>query len=158
MGIDAGQLRTLVVRPALKEIGLHTPAAENLVMGTAAQESNLRYIHQVKGPALGLFQMEPATYKDIWARWLSGHPDIAEKLRQLAGQPDSGVPDPEVMVWNLKFAAAMCRVFYRRIAEPLPQAGDVAGMASYWKRYYNTSLGKGKPEQFAKNYSLVDVA
>lgn len=155
MGLDANQLRQLVVRPALEEIGLWSRAAENLVMGTAAQESNLRFIHQVKGPAVGLFQIEPATYRDIWTNWLPGQGDLAEKLRAIAGQPDSGVPDVEIMTWNLKYAAAMCRVFYRRLKAPLPHEDDVEGLAAYWKRHYNTSAGKGTTAQFTRNFSLV---
>lgn len=152
MGLDPKQLRELVVRPALEEIGLHSVAAEELVLGTAAQESKLKYLHQVKGPALGLFQMEPATYRDIWKNWLPGHLDIEYKLSDMLGTARGVTPDPATMVYNLKFAAAMCRVFYRRVRAPLPLAGDVLGMAEYWKQYYNTHLGKGRPGQFVQAY------
>lgn len=160
MGIDAGQLRELVIRPALKEIGLWSQAAEELVLGTAAHESHCgRYLHQVKGPALGIFQMEPATYKDIWERWLPGQGELADDLIRIGslGSPPYGVPLADVMVFNLMFAAAMCRVFYRRIKAPLPPAGDLAGQAAYWKRYYNTELGKGRPEQYVKAWTTLVV-
>jgi hypothetical protein len=49
---------------------------------------------------------------------------------------------------NHFYAAAMCRVFYLRVPERLPQADDSAAMARYWKRYYNTHLGKGTVEGF----------
>ena len=154
MGIEPTQLRILVVRPALKAIDLWSQAAENLVMGTAAQESNLRYLHQVKGPAVGLFQIEPATYADIWNRYLNDQPVLATKLRKLAGVTE-GIPDVNLMAGNLYFAAAMCRVFYRRLAAPLPAADDVAALGGYWKKYYNTVKGKGTVAQFVKNWPLV---
>lgn len=154
MGIDATQLRMLVVRPALEAIGLWSRAAENLVMGTAAQESNLRYIHQVKGPAVGLFQIEPATYRSIWVDYLPKFPELAAKLRKLAGVADD-VPDVNLMAGNLYFAAAMCRVFYRRLPVPLPLEDDVEGLAAYWKKYYNTTAGRGTTAQYIKNSSLV---
>ncbi len=158
MGINANQLRQLVVRPALKAIGLWSEAAENLVMGTAAQESGLTHIHQLgAGPAVGLFQMEPATYHDIWNRWLAGQPEIRKKLLKIAGLPEDSIGEPDVnlMAGNLYFAAAMCRIFYRRIQAPLPAADDVPGLAAYWKKYYNTAKGKGTPQQFVSNWSLV---
>jgi len=34
----------------------------------------------------------------------------------------------------------------------LPQAGDLAAMAAYWKKFYNTPLGAGKPEQFVAKW------
>ena len=49
MPLNAQQLRTLVVRPALQAIGAWSPAAENLVMGTAGQESRLTHLHQLGG-------------------------------------------------------------------------------------------------------------
>lgn len=156
MGLNATHLRQLVVRPALHAVGLWSRAAENLVMGTAAQESSLEHLHQLKGPAVGLFQIEPATYNDIWRRWLPGRPERA-KLLALVGLPADydGVPDVKLMHGNLFFAAAMCRIFYRRIRAPLPADTDVEGLAAYWKRYYNTHLGKGTTAQFMRNYAAV---
>lgn len=60
--MNGKQFRIEIVRPALVTIDLYSDAAENLVMGTAAQESHLDYVKQSgNGPALSLFQMEPAT-------------------------------------------------------------------------------------------------
>lgn len=49
----------------------------------------------------------------------------------------------------------MCRLLYRRIKEPLPHERDVLGMARYWKRYYNTSLGKGSVEVAMKSFEVA---
>lgn len=52
-----------VVRPVLRVMSAWSQPAEDLVMGTAAQESRLTYLRQLGGgPALGLWQMEPATH------------------------------------------------------------------------------------------------
>jgi hypothetical protein len=73
--IDPRQFRALIVRPALESINLWSQQAEDLVMGTAAQESRLIYLRQLgNGPALGLFQMEPATHNDIWVNFLRWKP------------------------------------------------------------------------------------
>lgn len=153
-GLDPRQLRDLVVAPALAHVGLYSLAAEQLVMGTAAQESRLRFIKQTGGgPALGLWQMEPATERDLWDNYLAYQPDLAAGLRKLLGDWPS--PRTEALVGNLYYAAAMCRVHYRRVKAPLPAAGDVEAMARYWKNFYNTALGKGRPEEFVANWRLV---
>jgi hypothetical protein len=149
--VDARQLRIHVVRPVLQSVSLWSPAAEELVLGTAAQESDgFRYIKQLGGgPALGLWQIEPATSRDIWDHWLAHRPGLAELV---AGYIAPGHGREDQLVWNLALGAAMCRVFYRRFSAPLPAADDVEGQAAYWKRLYNTHLGKGRPEEYVEHY------
>lgn len=151
MGIDAHQLRTLVVAPAIRRIGLYSKAAENLLMGTAAQESHLgTYLHQLgKGPAKGIFQMEPATHADIWVNYLRYKRPLADELRLMAGMQ---TPTPETMIGNLYYAAAMARVHYLRVEEPLPKAENPYDLGEYWKEFYNTHQGRGTVEEFVANY------
>ena len=152
--INATQLRELIVRPALKLIGLHSLAAENLVMGTAAQESHLEYLKQLGGgPALGLFQVEPFTYDDYWENFVDDREDLRDSI--LAAIRTTGEPQPDRVIWDLRYAAIMCRIHYRRIPKPLPEAGDVWAMAAYWKRYYNTVHGAGTEQEFVDNYRRV---
>lgn len=147
--IDVEQFRTLVVRPALKVIDLHSDAAEELVLGTALQESHLTYLKQLgTGPALGLFQMEPATHYDLWANYLKYNPELARKVAQLAHYKEA-----RSMITDLLYSAAMCRVHYRRVKAALPAAGDIEGQAAYWKKYYNTPLGAGTEAQYIHNWN-----
>ncbi|KZC99678.1 MULTISPECIES: hypothetical protein [unclassified Thalassospira] len=149
--IDASQLRLAVIRPVLKEAGVWSQAAENLVLGTAAQESCCgKYLVQLKGgPARGIFQMEPRTLDDIYDNYLSYRDDLRGTVDAwLIGAIDKA----ENLTVNLAYAALMCRVHYLRRAEPLPKADDVRGMAVYWKRYYNTVHGKGTEQEFVENY------
>lgn len=153
--INALQLRREIVRPVLEHLWLWSQAAENLVMGTAAQESRMgTYLKQIAGPAVGIFQMEPFTHDDLWKTILKNQPQLAERVRQVE-LPGWYQDDAREMAGNLYYAAAMCRVFYRRIKEPLPDADDIPGLARYWKRYYNTHMGKGTEVEFIRNYQLV---
>jgi len=150
------QFRTRVVRPVLQAIGAYSPAAENLVLGTALQESNLHYLVQLgDGPARGLYQMEPATHDDIWRNYLAYREEMRERvLSFLVGGRDRA----EQLVWNLGYATAMCRVHYMRVPAPLPDAADIRGLAVYWKQHYNTPLGKGTPEEFAEKFEKAGLA
>ena len=59
--MDPKQLKELIER-VLRKVNLYSDAAVDLLMLTAAQESACgKYIRQLgNGPALGIFQMEPA--------------------------------------------------------------------------------------------------
>lgn len=143
------QLRKLVnetlmeLDPVIK----YSMEAENLMMGTIAQESHLAiYIEQLRGPALGICQMEPATHDDIWANWLEYKKEIFNKIVLLTTQG----PNADEMRWNLKYAIAMCRVFYLRKPGAIPFG--IQGQAEYWKKHYNTYLGAGTVEEYVRNY------
>jgi hypothetical protein len=143
-GLYAPHLLELAVRPALQIIGGGT-AAEQLVMGTAAVESNLIWLKQHgTGPALGLWQMEPFTFHDLTNRLTDA------QFNTLMSLSTHNRAEPDELAWNLRFGAAMCRIKYRDDPRPLPQAGDIQGMAATWKRCYNSHLGAGKPEDFIR--------
>lgn len=147
--IDIVQFRDIVIVPALKSVALHSEAAVELLLGTALQESRLQYLKQLgTGPALGLFQMEPATHDDIWTNYLAYRPELAARVARLAHVRNAGA-----LATDLLYAAAMCRVFYRRIKDPLPAAGDVPGQAAYWKEHYNTYLGAGTEDEYIENWN-----
>ncbi len=151
MGIDPKQLTDLIIRPTLQRLGLWSDAAEELVLGTAIQESSLQYLQQLGGgPALGLWQMERATHDDIWQNFLH----FRTKLGLNVLGPYSK-PDPTRLVWDLAYACALCRIHYLRSPSALPVAGDTNGQAVYWKQFYNTPLGAGTVEQYTANWHRV---
>jgi hypothetical protein len=150
----ARDVLTNTIRPALNLLGEGAGglAAEQLVLGTGIQESLLTNRQQIGGgPALGLFQMEAATHDDCWQNYLSFRKALANKVR-LTLDPGQ-TPTAEIMRLNDRYAAAMCRVRYMRLSEPLPVASDIHAMANYWKQYYNTPLGAGTPEEFEEKWS-----
>ena len=46
----------------------------------------------------------------------------------------------------------MARLHYRRRSEPLPQHTDIEAIWEYYKKYYNTHLGKAEKEESIKHY------
>jgi len=153
-GIDPKQLLELVIQPVLSAIGLNGHSAQQLVLGTAAVESGLTYIRQLgKGPALGLWQMEPATYSSLWHDMLDKRPGLKHAVLGLG--PYLNPPAPARLISDLALGAAMCRVRYLWDPHPLPEAGDIRGLAETWKRAYNTRLGAGTPEHFVRAWQRL---
>lgn len=154
--IDRKQFREIVIDPTLEELGLYSIAASELMLGTALQESRLTYIVQLDGDAnffddgLGVYQTERKTIEDIWKNWLRYRIEFSEKVLSICNYKKQ--PDPSEVVWNLRYATVMARLHYRRVAEPLPPAGDLQGQAAYWKKHYNRG-GKGSVMQYVDNWS-----
>jgi len=130
-GLDVEQFRTIVVRPTLRFLDPEIPyseAAELLMVGTAMQESRLRFLDQLTpgpGPAYGLFQMEARTHADH-IRWLDRpeNAGLRAKVEMLLGDK----PDRLLQLrTNLAYACAMSRVHYWRVREGLPEAADARG-------------------------------
>lgn len=147
--MNINHFRIYVLRPTLEQLKLWSPSAEMLLLGTALAESdNLCYLHQLgKGPALGLYQMEPRTHDDIWDNFLSFRKGLRRDVLGLMA------PIPEAhqqLMTNLAYATAMARVHYLRKQEPLPAPEDLRELAHYWKTHYNTHLGKGNANTFVR--------
>lgn len=154
LGVNKQQFRDLITNTLKKAsangANLYSEAAVELLMLTAAQESHLgEYIRQIKGPARGMFQMEPATEADLWNNYIRYKPELAGAIKSITGV--SG-PDPDAMESDLAYQILMSRILYLRKPEALPVAGDITGMATYWKKHYNTMLGAGTAAEAAQNY------
>ena len=137
------------IESTLKPLGLYSPEAEELLCATCAQESLLgTYRVQVNGPAVGVFQMEPEDYNDIWTNYLKYNFQLSVQLSALA-EGNVGV---QQLVTNDPLAIAMARIHYLRAPEPLPAATDLAGLWQLYKLRYNTPQGAATQQQFYGNY------
>jgi len=131
--------REKIIDPVIKEMGLYSIEASDLLLGTAIYESKLIYQHQIKGPAVGLFQMEPATFNDLFENYLVFQ---TSKQTQLNKYAELGLePRSPLNLYNPRHATAACRLQYYRDADKIPSDAD--GQARYYKRVWNTDGGKG---------------
>ena len=166
MAINTDHLRLHIVRPTLEYLNLWSQSAEDLLLGTAAQESAMgTFLVQLNGPALGIYQMEPKTWKDIYENYLNYREPFREKVDTLRLQFWTDPLNKDGLhqiLGNLYYATALARVHYLRVPEALPIKGEnlegeahadyILSLARYWKRYYNTPLGRGTEEEFIDNY------
>src|SRR6185369_5669757 len=114
MGINASQLREFIISPVLAKFGAgwdNSRAVELLVLTAATESKGGTYLKQIRGCALGIYQMEPATYDDIWDNFLIGENyRMARLLLNACGLKDR--PAAECMMHNLYFATGMARLHY----------------------------------------------
>lgn len=152
MPIDKNQLRRLI-REVLSAVDLWSPEAEELLMLTSATESHLgTYLFQKSGPAVGIFQVELNTYRDILNNYLVYHKDLRTKIEGVVKSP---LEDANTLRYNLAAQIIFARLVYLRAPTPIPK--DLGSMAKYYKKHFNTPLGRATPEMAIADYKrLVD--
>ena len=138
MSICKNQLRDLIVRTLVKVPEFYSDEAVEILMMTAAAESDLgTYLTQVEGPALGLMQVEPETMRDNYGRFLYFRDRLKEDIRLACGVDKF---DEDALEYNMAFNILMARLKYWRSPGPLPS--DLEGMAKYHEKYYTQEYYK----------------
>jgi len=132
--------RKYVIAPVLDHLATYNPAmntrqAYTLMLGTALQESGLQDMKQINGDAVSFFQIEPATFDDVFFRYLQTAPHLLNLVMDFKF-PHTGAW--EQVAGNQHLACAVARCKYWMASEPLPT--NIEGLAMYWKRNYNTML------------------
>ncbi|MBL4613611.1 MAG: hypothetical protein JKY27_01880 [Magnetovibrio sp.] len=160
--LDIQQFRDFVVQPVLLELGewnatMNSQAAQNLLVGTAIQESHVTYLKQLGGgPALGVMQIEPATHDDVWTNYLAYRNDLAKVVLGFAAGDSH---DADQMPWNMGYGVAMARLIFWRQSDPMPtDANDLQALGQYWKDHYNTINGAGTVDEWVENYTKYATA
>ncbi|MCY1427337.1 hypothetical protein D9M71_431780 [compost metagenome] len=129
----------------------NSPSARQLLLATFGQESHAgEYIKQVKGPALGIAQMEPATIADLYKNFATG--SKKDTLYYFLSPAEIERPELIGVVGNLHYATALARMNYRRFPGSLPVMNDRAGMWAYYKKYWNSTLGAATEKDFNANW------
>lgn len=127
-----------------------------LLLGTCATESDFgKYRKQIKGPARGIFQIEPFTGCDLIDRVLksSKYKHVYDWVLScmLHYTPGNKTILGNCLTHNDELSIILCRTKYLTDKKPIPQT--LEGIAKTWKRVYNTHLGKGKVDDFIIKYN-----
>ncbi|MCL6269401.1 hypothetical protein M3P05_05500 [Sansalvadorimonas sp. 2012CJ34-2] len=130
---EEGRQCQIMIRGAFEKYNL--PASESaiqlLCMIAAHESGGFRYNKQVNGSALSIFQVEPPSYHEVVAYGCSkGYLNNQDNLSE------------QRLLFDPTYAAAIARIFFLRFVEPIPDKGDIEGLAKYAKHYWNTNRGK----------------
>ena len=163
--MNAQQLHDHIIKPTLEYMGgnYYSKDAAFLLLCTSAIESNCgEYIKQIGGPALGIWQMEPATHSDINMNCDA----LADEDSPTRAKQDSLYMPYNIeigiggMINNPMYACFMARLKYSMDKAPLPDRNDIKAVYEYYKRIYNTPLGASTYEKFLsslENNRINDV-
>jgi hypothetical protein len=154
MGIYANDLREWIIKPALLGLGEYSEVAENLLLGTAAQESLLGshcYCAQTKG--LGLYRITAEKHRELWDTYLVQFPDLASLQRGLASQQQF-LKDPHgELMNNLIYTTGMAWMIYRRAAIETGKSLDLSTLAQLWALHFdNGTDALRNADEFVQTY------
>jgi hypothetical protein len=126
-----------------------------IMMGTAATETHLgrdfrqlKYSMESDGGAFSPWGIEIRTHDDVQNIVLSAHPMLCERVNQIKGC----MSGKDALIGNLYYACAIARLQYWRHPEPLPLAEDLVAQGYYYKKYFNSSDGKGSMKKYVEDY------
>ena len=140
-----------IAERSLYKLNCYSDDALALVVRTGMAESGYRALkgYGEGNPAIGFWQIEPATMYDMIGNYLKYRPKYKKALQSL-GMEFKG-DDIEISVMaNMAVQAALCRLHYRRDSKPIPSWSDLEAQGQYWKRVYNTVKGRGTIKHFMK--------
>lgn len=123
------QLLTYIIPPALRSLGdkFNSYPAQIQLLATCGHESHCgEFVHQVHGPALGIYQCEPTTHRLVLSWAMDHEPNALVSLTSLDDR----------LIYDLEYATQIARLLYYSIPEPLPEV-DMTAMWRYYKSYYN---------------------
>ena len=108
----------------------------DLLMETMAVESNMgMYDRQIGGgPALGVYQMEPATLQCLKDNYIKYHPEFKQYS--------------EGSLLDMKYATMVCALQYLRYIDIIDIPGTRWGWWLVYKKYYNSYKGKTTKEAY----------
>jgi len=137
-----------IIKWTLEYLDMYSDDAADLIFKTGMAESGYRALEGYgANPAIGFWQVEPATMYDTMENYVNYRKALKAKVYELGY--DSNDAEMRLMS-NIALQVAFCRLKYRRDRYPLPKSGDVEAQAKYWKRVYNSEKGRGTVEHFIK--------
>jgi hypothetical protein len=147
---DITQFREDIVVPPLSALNIRSPHIVELLVFTCAVESaGGTYVKQVKGPALGIYQIEPKTFTDLWTNYILRKPDIVNMLSLHFSI--NRIPQPEEVIHDLRLAT-ICTALYYQYKRAIPIDSNIDTLWNLYKKYYNTDLGAAEEVQSIKAY------
>ncbi len=149
--LDVNQFREVIVLPALHGLQLYTKElAELLVFTCAVESAGGTYIKQIHGPAVGIFQIEPAVFTELWVNCIIRNPSYINLLTMNFHVHQ--MPKPDELMTDLKLSAAICGLYYKwKKVNPLQM--DAEYLWGLYKEFYNTKNGKAEHETSLKAYA-----
>ena len=120
-------------------------AVELLVMIAAHESQHGRYVQQVNGPALGLYQMEPIGFQEV-QRYIKLRADRFTGIQWVLSMPF------QLLNYDQRLATIAARVFLMAEPEALPDSGDVEALGAYAKKHWNTEAGKATADRYVNAY------
>lgn len=156
MGICGTELLEFIIRPTLRRLGVFAPAAENLLLGTAAVQSNMGfYLSGAQG--IGVFGIDPDSHQAVWDEYLAFNEDLASEIRGFASQHEFLKAPHAELACNLRYATAIAWMMYQRDNVDLGKLQTVQDLADCWHRVFARKNDQQTPDNFLTHFENIST-
>jgi len=135
---------------------LSKKCAVDLTWGTISKESEFVHLRQkgiidLEGDvgAFGLPQSELVSHNNVIKKLELNHQKLLEAVQSFYWHEEDLKFN---LMFNFEYSVLICRCLYYTWNSPLPEAGDLKGMAAYWNEKYNRNDKHGTDKQFIDNF------
>lgn len=150
------RLQILQMATAICDVLGHGSAhcAVDLMVETCAAETHLGTARDktIYGAGTGVAQVDKGTFE--WLQGKYGNHPIADKLAEHFNIHLGRIVYQELEISPL-VCLIFCRLRYWTVSKPIPRTQPER--ASYWKVFYNSSAGKGTPEEYLERCKACQV-
>ena len=159
MNINAEELRECIIHPVLNLCGDYSLSAETLLLGTAAQQSQLEWFFNANGTnTYGIYQITPNMHQAVWDEYLINDENLASSIRGLASQRAFLKAPHEELAVNLNYTTAIAWLHYKKSGVTLPSAFDIPAMAQQWQKAFGQHSKALKKDFCGNFYRFIERA
>lgn len=154
MSIAVKELRELIIKPCLQLLNEDSETVENLLLGTAAQESLLgQHCFCQKTNGLGIYRITAEKHRELWDKYLVQFPDLASLQRGLASQQQFLKNPHAELITNLSYSTGMAWMIYRRAGIDTGKPLEFPALATLWVNHFDNGTGAARnTDDFIQTY------
>ena len=154
MGIAVRELRELIIKPCLQVFNEDSETAENLLLGTAAQESLLgQHCFCQKTNGLGIYRITAEKHRELWDQYLVQFPELASLQRGMASQQQFLKNPHNELITNLGYSTGMAWMIYRRAGIDFQKPLEFTSLAALWAAHFDNGTGATRhADDFVQTY------
>lgn len=135
MGINCHEFLEFVIQPTLKQLGVASPKAEQLLLATACHQSEMGH-HLQHSDGIGVYAITEDMHKNVWDHYLAMDCDLASQVRGMASQHEFPKSPHSELVTNLRYATAIAWMIYKHKGISLCDDISAEGLTSLWQRCF----------------------
>lgn len=144
-----------IIRPTLNSLGVHSSAAEKLLLGTVAAKSN-QTLRLGNNKGIGIYSITPERHHEIWDNYIAHDEDLASLVRGFASQREFLKAPHQELIFNLRYATAIAWLGYQQAGMNVEEAHTDQELALFWHQVHARKDPKRTPADFLTSLSGLD--
>lgn len=132
MGINCHEFLEYVIQPTLKQLGVESPVAEQLMLATACYQSEMGH-HLQRSEGIGIYGISEDMHQSVWDNYLAMDCELASLVRGMASQHEFPKSPHMELATNLRYATAIAWMIYQHHGIKLDENSSAEDLTRIWQ-------------------------